>query len=313
MIKYVSGESKVKEFLGNITSGAGVFAVSSGFEHDMFPVPFVPLNEKAEKKISDIFADAAKKLGAERKAEYYASRFKKSMKKSVTQIKFEALRDYIPGEMNITEQDAESFVKGNCIVREEGKSNSAWSETNRNIINRLTGTTGLNGLFTSSAEFFKKGIMKDLYVRTDMLNKDEIKELFEVLGKYGYGADSTIGRGLFKVVNIEDVEFRKDEGATHVLSLSSYCPLKTEADLSESFYSVFVKRGKMGGDFAGGMPGSEKSFFKLPLLLIKEGALVRIREDKDVYGMFVQNVNKHDSRIIQSGFTFGPMIKYEVR
>lgn len=322
MIKYILGDDEVENFLGKIISGEGVFAVSAGFTHDTLPLPFVPLSEESEKKLDSVFASAVKKLKAERKAEYYAAKFKKQAKETIRNIKIEDLQSYIPGKMDITEEEAELFIKchnkdeknkeignGDCKWEKNSDDGSVWSVSYRNIVNRFTGCTGIDGLFESGAEFFKEGTLKDIYVRTNMKSENEIKDLFEVLGKYGYGADSSIGRGQFKVIKVEEVTFRNDDGATYMLSLCSYCPIKGEADLSHSYYSVFIKRGKMGGDFAGGIPGYEKSFFKLPLILIKEGALINIKESKDVYGSLIRDVNKFESKIVQSGFTFGPMIK----
>ncbi len=320
IIRYCEGETAVVKLLKEIYEGKGLLAVSAGFPCGKIPVPLMPLNEEKTNGLLEVFKKACAKVPGSRRPEYYTARYFKAFKKSFgysdanlfySDSNIKSLQEIIFKDIVPDIEDAISFVKqpfGYCGPEDKVKKNKRVFVI-RNLINRHTGCTGEGSLFHVENEFYEDGYLKDLYVRTNIFEKDNIKKYFDVMGKYGYGADATIGKGCFKVNSLEECEFLNHENAEYMVSLGSCIPDEKEINLKDSFYSVFVKRGKMGAEYAGGAAEKQGSFFKVPLLMLKEGALLNIRLKKQIYGKIENKVNFHIPQAVQSGQCFGPMVK----
>ncbi len=319
MVRHSSGESAAAKFIGEVVNGGGILSVSAGLPHDKIPLPFIPASDDKTANLLRVFQEARSKVPGSRRAEYYSVRYLKAVKKSFGYADaalfysgsgLKCLGDITSGGIVPDMESAVSFVKkpvSSFLPADAAVMKKA--TVTRNVINRLTGCTGEGSLFETENEFYKPGSLKDVYIRTNLLLESDLAGYFKAMGIYGFGADATTGKGRFKVSGIEKCTFENQEGAEYVLTLGSCIPAKDEAELEASYYSVFVKRGKMGGEHAGGVPEKTGSFFKVPLLMLKEGALLKVKEKKQVYGKLEQNVNAHIPEAVQSGQCFGPLVK----
>ncbi len=317
MLQYKFGGEAVNTFMEKIKNGS-CFAVSAGFPHGKIPIPYIAYDEALEKSLREVFDEACKGGGFSKKAGYYFSRFRKEAKKNMRFADFEnfsAFSDEAKVKSALapkTVQDvktAKEFIGSIEKMKEFSGDKEKSAYVMRNTINRLTGATVQGALFETKAEYNLPGSKKDIYVRTDLLSAEETGDIFKIMGNYAFGADASTGKGRFKVLSVEEVSFFEGEGAGYVLTLGSCIPKEDEITLEKSYYSLYVKRGKMGGLLAGGVNGSDKSFFKVPLIMVKEGALLSIKLKKDIYGKIETKVNNFDSNIVQNAMTFGPLIK----
>lgn len=142
----------------------------------------------------------------------------------------------------------------------------------------------LDGSYFSSVVNFANHEF-DIYVKAS----DHVffEKYFTELGKLGFGADSTLGKGRFKITAKEDVSAVFAESGEYGLNLSV---LSAESLAGiEGYYRSFTKKGK---NWVG---KSARSPFKKPFIALEEGAVVKhipscnvlknINEDKDIIQM----------------------------
>ncbi len=145
----------------------------------------------------------------------------------------------------------------------------------RNSINRITNTTG-EGLYQTQETFYKKDTKIDIYAKYDStIALDEIKSVFEQMGKFGFGKDKSTGKGRFKVVGFEEnpsILETKDTNA--FISLSNGI---VDDDCQILYAKYFTKFSKHGGY---GLANP----FKNPVILMKAGSTFKAKKPKDVYG-----------------------------
>ena len=152
--------------------------------------------------------------------------------------------------------------------------------TTHNTISRLTGTTGPEGsLFHLDDYHLAKGIDHlTIYarVRPDFL--DTLTILFEELSARGFGADTSAGRGQFRLLGGPEPADHLDaaNGADGLVVLSTFQP--APHDPTQGYWDPFVKYGKLGPDF-----GLE-NVFKRPTVLFRPGACFRSAELRPFLG-----------------------------
>lgn len=120
------------------------------------------------------------------------------------------------------------------------------------------------GLYFSRATFYGPDVHLDLYVETG--ERELFEELFDHLGKTGYGADRTTGKGHFVWMRDESFDAASLAGSgSHCLSLSVLSA--TSLDQVAGYYKPFVKQGKVWSGFGESRP------FKKPFVAFEEGAV----------------------------------------
>jgi len=145
------------------------------------------------------------------------------------------------------------------------------SSSLHNTISRITGTTGPEGsLFHLDDYHLAKGIGHlTIYarVRADFL--DTLTILLEELSARGFGADTSAGRGQFRLLGGPEPADHLDaaNGADGLVVLSTFQP--GPQDPTDGFWQPFVKYGKLSPDF-----GLE-NVFKRPIVLFRPGACFR--------------------------------------
>ncbi len=256
-LRYIFGEDKLKEVLEDFeTSPFVVF--SDGFPEGSIAVPFV----KPQKydKIKKRFGD-----------EYYIRM--KNIKKA----------RYVRLDDNWLHEKVDLFSLEKFIVEKSAFKNSVGM---KNSVNRISNTTDA-GLYTTQEKFFMVNV--DIYAKYDdkKIKRKDIEQIFESIGKFGFGKDKSVGKGRFRVVKYEDSpKILEKNGKTAFVSLSSGIPC---TDCEILFGKTFTKFGKHGGDLIFGNP------FKNPAVLFKSGSIFKIDKTKDVYGsaLRVSNYDGH--------------------
>jgi CRISPR-associated protein Csm4 len=152
----------------------------------------------------------------------------------------------------------------------------AFGEIN-NQIGRESNTTSSGGeLFVSdswalSSQNLQKGMT--IFVRTDESYSSRLVELFAELGKSGFGADVSTGKGEFRPGGgLEPCsELEEVENSDASIVLSTFQPARK--DPCDGFWEAIVKRGKLGPDFG------LANVFKRPMIMLRPGTVLLARRD----------------------------------
>ena len=138
----------------------------------------------------------------------------------------------------------------------------------RNSISRATDTTAAGG------ELFEVPYSRlsdpdghlAIYVRASGRGMDILLQALTMLGRTGYGADSSVGHGSFELDDspLSCAELDDVPGADGFVSLSTYQP--AASDPTDGFWRAFIKYGKLAPDF------HDKADFKRPQIMLEAGA-----------------------------------------
>lgn len=141
----------------------------------------------------------------------------------------------------------------------------------------------LDGSYFSSAVNFANYEL-DIYVKAS--DHAFFEKYFSKLGETGFGADSTLGKGRFKITGSEDVSAVFADAGEYGLNLS-VLSAESLAGL-EGYYRPFTKKGKTW------VGKSQFSPFKKPFIALEEGAVIKHVPSFNV----LKNINE-DNEIIQ--------------
>ncbi len=256
-LRYIFGEDKLKEVLKDFENSPFI-VFSDGFPEGAVAVPFV----KPQK-----YDEIKKRFGDE----YYIRM--KNIKKA----------RYVMLDDSWLNKKIDLFSLEKFIVEKPAFKNFVGI---KNSVNRISNTTDA-GLYTTQEKFFMVNV--DIYAKYDdkKIKREDIEQIFESIGKFGFGKDKSSGKGRFRVVKYEDSpKILEKKGKKAFVSLSSGIPCK---DCEILFGKTFTKFGKHGGDLVFGNP------FKNPAVLFKSGSIFKIDKTKDVYGsaLKVSNYDGH--------------------
>ncbi|MEJ5273275.1 MAG: hypothetical protein WH035_04035 [Spirochaetota bacterium] len=208
---------------------------------------------------------------------------------------------------NLTENDRidiENLIEKE--VEEAKFSNEKWQlsyfEESRfhNIIDRITGTTNKDGIFQTEQYWYLRSKdnnniktysfpILDIYVLSTF-DKDYTLKLFKNGIEYGYGADSSTGKGIIKVESIEDFNFPKT-GKT-AIALSPFILNSSEYEQMdknfELYADVWTKYPKVHNSLKG-----MTNPFKKPIVFYKEGATIRFNDESKSKPLYIGNCAKN--------------------
>ena len=165
-----------------------------------------------------------------------------------------------------------------------------------NIINRLSGSTVENGIFTSKEIFTDKDIWIFIKVRNDF-PIEKIEKILKFIEENGYGKKISVGKGAFKTVSFEKFDkFTKIENSNGFIVLSNYIP--KPYDFSEVIYETpLVKFGKVAN-----FGNNAEVPFKKTFSCFKVGSIFKNGDNKNI-GKVLKNIH-YDKRIVQIGIPF---------
>jgi CRISPR-associated protein Csm4 len=240
------GEGRLVELLAGYTEGRPWAVVSDALPTGYLPRPSLP---------GHWFAEAA---GEDRKA----------VKK----------RAWFPADMLVSTSVRDWLSHCRSAAEVPGSTPQSHPQPH-NAINRMTGTTGegqfapyaMSQLWYGSGSATEGAELRlDVYVVLDesRLSRDELLQLFEDIGAFGFGRDASIGLGKFQVIAVETFAWPRLTDAHAYLTLAPCAPQGQGFDPERSFYQTFTRFGRHGD--VGVHLGNP---FKTPVLLAQTGAV----------------------------------------
>ncbi|MCX7926522.1 MAG: type III-A CRISPR-associated RAMP protein Csm4 [Candidatus Omnitrophica bacterium] len=266
LVKYFEGEEELARFLAPFTEGNPPFLISDGFPFNSLPKPFITDFNILNKEEEKLIKS----------------------REWVTPRDFEKIRR------------AQKIESLDDIKEEE---NFLYCLTTHNTINRSDNSTLQQKGIYSNTELFIDEI--SFYIKvTDKQWLNRVIDLFNKLSVFGYGRKRSIGKGRFKIKNVQEFFWEDVEGANGFVTLSNFCP--SENDPTEGVYKIFIKYGKLGSEFTFcGNP------FKRPLLMLKTGSVFKTESHpKQYYGKMVKGVSPIKKEVVHYAYAFAVPIKY---
>lgn len=261
------GEQACKNLLASFLDNEPLFTCSSAFSKGFLPAPVLaPISRPVFRKNfegKELFGNKNTKL-VDWLQEYKIFKKKTLIPYAVWQKQKNALSalKLFSAYMG----DKENFIKN----KKSDKEKFSWE-----IPNQISGTElhltinrnenkHLDGSYFSSSVNFANHEL-DIYVKAS--DHALFEKYFGILGELGFGADSTLGKGRFKIKNKEDVSDVFHEKGEYGLSLS----VLSAENLAgiEGYYRTFTKKGKTW------VAKSTLTPFKKPFIALEEGAVIK--------------------------------------
>jgi CRISPR type III-A-associated RAMP protein Csm4 len=174
--------------------------------------------------------------------------------------------------------------------------------TMHNVINRWKCSS--ENLYARREWFTNYGFYFLARIDDKVMTKDRLAACMEYIEGSGYGRDRSTGMGAIRDVKIEDVDRKAVKDANGFINLSSaYVPRCGE--LGRGFYSVHVKRGKLGEGYI-----HTYSPFKRPVLMIEAGAVLE-GDPCVVHGGLISGVHYQAPKIVQYGYAYPLAVKID--
>lgn len=169
--------------------------------------------------------------------------------------------------------------------------------TTHNVLNRWT-SASMN-LYQEEDTFPACGFYFLALLDESVLSLDRLRSCLDYIQHSGYGRDASTGKGALSEIKIEDWFLPECPGATHYMNLSSaFVPVAGDVDPQRSFYSVHVKHGKLGNEYA-----VSGNVWKKPILMLSAGS-VFAGDPNAVHGRLVRDVHAEYPHVVQYGYAF---------
>ena len=128
----------------------------------------------------------------------------------------------------------------------------------------------------------------------EQFNLSDFLKAFTLLSQMGYGADTTIGKGVFEFEEPKKIDI--DFFSTTFMALSPFIPYGLKC--KKIFYEPFVKFGRSGYDRAYTNP------FKKPLIFANSGAVVVFEEKQKLQfiGKAIKSISIYKD-VVHQGYT----------
>jgi len=265
IVKWREGEDSLRDFL-NAFESEPPFILSDGFPGDLLPAPIhLPslIHESDERE-------------------------KFNQQKKIKKMKW------------LTFSEFKSIQEGHSIKPDGERSGFKTLESLHSSINRITGTTGDEGSLYELEEYVlgKPHHYISIYLKIQEGWEERVHALFRDLAVMGYGGKRSVGKGSFKLAGFEPfVGFEMRDDGNGFMSLSNFVPAKD--DPANGYYQVFVKYGKVGGEFV----TCEKPF-KKPLLMLRVGSVFECDKMENYYGRMVKGLLPYKPEIVQYAYAF---------
>jgi len=186
-------------------------------------------------------------------------------------------------------------------------------DVQRNVIERLSGTTTEGGLFYTEEMFFGKNA--GLYFLVKILRneisgnklEDMLNSALRFIQDRGIGGDVSVGKGHFEVEFLSRFNWVKElTNPNAFTTLSLYYPADEFSSFSSNrermWYKSVKRKGKVEASFV-----DVKNVWKESLMMFSEGSTFPLR-DKEIYGR--NHLSKKEEYEIQHyGFAFPVKIR----
>jgi len=178
--------------------------------------------------------------------------------------------------------------------------------TMHNTVGRWT-NSAIN-LFAQEEVFPNHSFHFFVRLNDSLFTEGRLRSCLEYLEHSGFGRDSSTGKGAIQSWQIEDLDEKSVSGANAFINLSSaYVPRAGEIKDGQAWYSVDVKRGKVGGDYVLTYPA-----WKQPVLMLKAGSVI-MGDPDSVHGCLVKNIHRQIPEVVQYGYAYPMGAKLDVK
>ena len=256
----------IEDFLRPFKNGKPPFVLSDGFPEGLMPIPLIKANR----------AEAPDRV---------SYRLMKRQKKAP----FCSVTDFL----KICRGETNSFQP---IDNPWKSAITAHASLDRNT--STTGEKGEGGFYETESSFLESNRPEananvDVYLRCESEWLDEVRLLFELMARSGYGRDKTTGLGVIEINSIDPFEeFGELKNPNGFVSLSSMVPAAD--DPIDARIRTRTKYGKIG-------EGIQINPFKRPLIQIEPGAVFCTGDKpKEYYGRIVVNIAPGNPEVIQN-------------
>ncbi|PPK60524.1 CRISPR-associated protein Csm4 [Malaciobacter marinus] len=166
----------------------------------------------------------------------------------------------------------------------------------KNSINRLTFTTSEGDFAPYKEEQISFCSKLWIFLLVDKSIELKAIELLKNVGKFGFGKNSSTGKGQFELKPIKNPF--KLKSSDYFMSISPMI-LNQDENIKSCFYEPFTKFGKFH------MANESKNTFKKPLLLAKSSAVLEQIKGTNsfYYGSSIDNSSVQDKKSFVQGFS----------
>ena len=258
MIRYRFGENRLKTLLSDYDTSP-FMVVSDAFASGYLPKPKMPQSMLGEDE--SLKKDNRKKIWLTPE-DFKNARFTNAKK----------------------DEDIDWKIKSYTVVK--------------NSLNYQTNTTSDDGKFAPYGDVEYSIKDADIYILIDenIFTKNELFEVLNLLSEYGYGKDSSTGKGRFELIELIDSSHLLGSGDRY-MALSPFSPEGLKA--KEIYYETFTRFGRFGADRA------KKSAFKAPVLLADTASVIVFDNKKDLkfIGKSIKGLSETYEDAIHQGYT----------
>ncbi|MBD3397550.1 hypothetical protein GF413_00500 [Candidatus Micrarchaeota archaeon] len=181
-----------------------------------------------------------------------------------------------------------------------------------NSINRLTGTTGEPPFapFTLDHTYYLPGLQMVIFALFNeaMVELEKVTEGLRRIGSFGFGKDSSTGKGRFNVIGSYEIEKPCFEGAHGIYCLGPCLP--KAGTFNDVYYKPFVRFGRHGDRLA-----TSSKPFKNPVLMADEGAIFLSVDTHTLgepyFGQSVTGVSDAMDKAVTQGYSICLPVKTE--
>jgi CRISPR-associated protein Csm4 len=298
--RWIYGEGELQDFLDLQSDGSPRLLLSDAFPDGYLPRPLRPLTAL------DI-RQAIEQRGIKESDEDYLEALA-AAKDWLKQIYLDRQQvfDLLAGATTQTTLLSDSLTKL-MNARRTGKFQNPEPEKHprrHNIIDRLRGgSLRENGLYTSQEMWLHH--RWSFYLRTTY-DTAWLRPLLDYVADTGFGKRASTGLGRFAVVELRalksDEQFPAVADADGFLTLSSaYAPAAREM-IEGAFYSLHVKRGKLGSAMPTSSPGG---FLKYPIAMCRAGSVFPASDPtRRWFGQMLGGVHRERDEIRHYGFAY---------
>jgi len=272
-LRYLKGEEELLKFLKAFNDTDAPFILSSGFPDGYLPMPVLrPLSIDEEETLQKTYKtelDFVREMKALKKVSYIPISVMAMLKNDLSY--YNLYTKYRNKEIILT-------------APEISKTDEVWHNTKNRLTNRVVIE---GGLFAKEDTFFEKDAKFIVYIEDTYFGKKNLEETFGFISRSGYGADKSVGRGMFNYDLQDEWGLPETENPNAFITLSHYHP--KEGDFKDGFYDTVTKFGKIGGHWASGINGGPH---KMPLLMLTPGSVFFTDSQKSFYGSLIPNIHK---------------------
>ena len=279
-IKYIEGDKFLEEIIYESKNFNPPFIFSDGILENSLPKPDYPFLKRSE------LIELGKKVFE--KDSY--TQLKKV--KKISTICEDEFLEYING------CNAKKFIEKNLNKlknKEEIKEKASIKATNstHNVINRLTGTTTENSLFTVVEYFIKGNIEFFIKLRKDF-PVEKLENYIKYVSLNGFGKKASTGKGAFEIISLEEFKGFSVKNPNAFMILSNYIPKIGDYEETLSVKTL-TKFGKVGGN-------EEDLPFKKPFICFEKGSIFK-GNSEGIKGQLLEDLH-YDKNIVQFGIPY---------